>query len=251
MRNIRLTIEYDGTNYRGWQIQQKRPQTIKEEKTIQGIIERALSQILQEEIRLIGASRTDAGVHAKWQVANFKTESDLSYHSFQKSLNSILPKDIIIKEIKWTRSNFHARFDASLKTYRYQILNQGHDSAFTRLYHHYIPYKLDHRLMAGEASILVGRHDFKSFQAADKKEKNSIRTIKRLSVKKYQNLINIDVEADGFLYNMIRNIVGTLIEIGRGKFPPGSMKKILKAKNRQIAGPTAPAQGLCLRHVRY
>jgi tRNA pseudouridine38-40 synthase len=251
MRNIRLTIEYDGTNYQGWQIQQNRPHTLKKEKTIQGIIEKALSQILQEEVRIIGASRTDTGVHAKGQTANFKTESEMPVAAIQRAVNSILPKDIIIKDVKEADLDFHARFDARSKTYRYQILNQGCNSVFTRSYHYHISYALDHRLMKKEARVLIGRHDFKSFQAADKKEKGSIRTIKRISVKKIGNLINIDVKADGFLYNMVRNIVGTLIEIGRGKFPCGSMKKILAAKDRNKAGPTAPAKGLCLMQVLY
>ena len=251
MRNIKLTIEYDGTNYRGWQIQQRKPEAVGTEKTIQGVVERVLSGILQEETRIIGAGRTDAGVHALGQTANFKTKSKMPMAVMQRALNALLPKDIIIIDIEETKPDFNSRFNAISKTYRYQILNRDYSSAFERLYQHYVPYKLDARLMAREARVLIGRRDFKSFQAADKKERMSVRNIKRLSVKADGPVITIDIEANGFLYNMVRNIVGTLIEIGRGKFPIGSMKRILRAKDRTQAGPTAPAKGLCLMRVKY
>lgn len=251
MRNIRLTIEYDGTNYNGWQIQQKKPKEVGTEKTIQGVIERVLGGILQEEVRLIGAGRTDAGVHALGQVANFKTKSKTPITVIQKALNGLLPKDIIIRDIEEVKPYFNARFDARSKIYRYQILNRDYSSAFDRLYQYHVPYKLDVRLMRQEARVLVGRHDFKSFQAADKRERMSVRNLRRISIRRDGPAISIDIEADGFLYNMVRNIVGTLIEIGRGKFPPGSMRKILLAKDRTLAGPTAPAKGLSLVQVRY
>lgn len=251
MKNIKLTIEYDGTNYKGWQIQQKRPEEIGTEKTIQGVIERVLGGILQEEIRLIGSGRTDAGVHALGQVASFKTKSKMPMAVMQRALNALLPKDIVIVDIEEANPDFNARFDARSKTYRYQILNRDYSSAFDRLYQYYVPYKLDIRLMQREVRPLVGRRDFKSFQAADNKERMSIRNIRRASIRKDGPVINIDIEANGFLYNMVRNIVGTLIEIGRGKFPPGSMRRILRAKDRAAAGPTAPAKGLSLVRVRY
>lgn len=251
MRNIKLTIEYDGTNYKGWQIQQKHPEEIGTEKTIQGVIERVLDGILQEEIRLIGSGRTDAGVHALGQMANFKTRSKMPMAVMQRALNALLPKDIIIVDIEEANPDFSARFDARSKTYRYQILNRNYSSAFDRLYQYYVPYKLDVRLMKREAGALVGRHDFKSFHAADRKERMSIRNIRMVSVRKDGPVINIDIEANGFLYNMVRNIVGTLIEIGRGKFPPGSMKRLLRAKDRRLTGPTAPAKGLSLVRVKY
>lgn len=251
MRNIKITIEYDGTNYKGWQIQQARPGEIGTEKTIQGVIERVLSGILQDEIRIIGAGRTDAGVHALGQVANFKTKSKMPMAVMQRALNALLPKDIVIVDIEEVHPDFNARYDARSKTYRYQILNRDYSTAFDRLYQYHFPYKLDVRLMAREARILVGRKDFKSFQAADKRERMSVRNIRRISIRKDGPAINIDIEANGFLYNMVRNIVGTLIEIGRGKFAPGSMKRILRARDRTLAGPTAPAKGLCLVRVRY
>jgi tRNA pseudouridine38-40 synthase len=251
MRNIKLTIEYDGTRYIGWQIQQKRPKEIGKENTIQGIIEKALEKILHENIRISGAGRTDAGVHAKGQVANFHTSSKIATNSLQKAINALLPQDIVITKAQQASPNFDARFSAKTKIYHYQILNRRFDSVFERLYCFRVPYTLNVNLMRKEARVLKGRHDFKSFQASDKIEKNSIRTIRSISVKKYGPLIKIDVEADGFLYNMVRNIVGTLIDIGRGRLIPGSMAKILKAKDRRQAGPAAPARGLCLLKVKY
>lgn len=251
MRNIKVEIEYDGTNYRGWQIQQKRPEELGTEKTIQGIIERVLSGILQEEIRIIGAGRTDAGVHALGQVASFKTKSKMPMAVIQRALNALLPKDIIIVDTEEAKPDFNSRFDALSKTYRYQILNRDYASAFDRLYQYHVPYKLDAKLMNREARTLIGRRDFKSFQAADKKERMSVRNMRRASVRKDGPIINIDLEANGFLYNMVRNIVGTLIEIGRGKLPPGSMRRIIRAKDRTQAGPTALAKGLCLMRIRY
>jgi len=251
MRNIKIEIEYDGTNYKGWQIQQRRSSGVGTEKTIQGAIERVLSGILQEEIRIIGAGRTDSGVHALGQVANFKTKSKMPMAVMQRALNALLPKDIVIVDIEEAKADFNSRFDARSKTYRYEIMNRNYSTAFDRLYQYHIPYKLDVKLMAKEARFLIGRRDFKSFQAADKRERMSVRNIRRLSVRKDGPVIIIDIEANGFLYNMVRNIVGTLLEIGRGKLPAGSMRKILRAKDRTKAGPTAPAKGLCLLRVRY
>ncbi len=244
MRNIRLVIEYDGTNYAGWQIQ-------KNAKSIQATLEAALKRILNEKAKLISCGRTDSGVHAKGHVANFKTNSKIPLVNIERGLNSVLPKDIVIKEAKEVPSDFNSRFDAKSKVYRYTILNRPHPAALCRYYFYHIPYKLNLKKMRREAKVLLGRHDFKSFQAADKKERSSVRTIKKLTVKKKGDFIEIEMGADGFLYNMARNIVGTLIEIGRGRFKPGSMKKILKAKDRNLAGRTAPAKGLCLVEVKY
>lgn len=254
MRNILLKIEYIGTNYRGWQTQKKnkpKKNSKTELVTIQETIEKILRRILQEDISLICSGRTDAGVHAKEQCVNFKTNSEISLNKLKKALNSLLPNDIIIKSAKRVRANFHARYDAKSKIYRYLILNRGHGSVFMRetALHLYRPLAIEP--MRRAAKILKGRHDFKSFQATDKVEKNSIRTIKAISVKKRGNLIMIDIEADGFLWNMVRNIVGTLLEIGRGKIKEASIKKILRAKMRKYAGPTAPARGLCLLRVVY
>jgi tRNA pseudouridine38-40 synthase len=246
MRNLKLEIEYDGTNYAGWQVQA--PQR---KKSIQEVLEKTLRKILQEKIRLIVSGRTDAGTHALAQTANFKTNSGISADKLRKGLNALLPDDISISKVEEVASNFHSRFDAKSKIYRYCLLNRPHPSAVLRNTVYFYPYPLDIKLMQKESRALVGRHDFRSFQAADKKERGSIRTIKELKISRKGDFINIDIEADGFLYNMVRNIVGTLVEIGRGRFKKGSLRRILLAKDRKIAGPTLPARGLCLLKVKY
>lgn len=244
MRNILLKIEYDGTDYAGWQHQ-------KNAKSIQETIEAALKRITGRKARLISCGRTDAGVHALNHIANFKTDSKIPLFKLQRALNSVLPKDIVIKEAKAVPLKFHSRFDARSKIYRYTIVNGPSPSAISRNFAVHISYKLDLALMKKEAKVLIGKHDFKSFQAADRIERSSVRTIKDLRIKKNGDFLKIDVEADGFLYNMVRNIAGTLIDIGRGRLPAGSMARILKAKDRKLAGETAPAKGLCLIEVKY
>jgi len=248
MPNICLTIAYDGTHYAGWQVQ-------KNAKTIQAELEKALRKILKEKITLIGSGRTDSGVHARAQIANFKTKRTGSRPGLElvNALNGNLPEDISIVGAKKVPSKFHSRFDAKGKIYRYTILNSRIDDPFTKNYYHKVRYKLDVPLVKKETKVLIGRHDFKSFQAksALSKIKNTVRTVKRISVKKEKDLIYIDIEANGFLHNMARNIAGTLIEIGRGYLPAGSMRKILSAGDRTKAGPTAPARGLTLIKVKY
>ena len=239
MPNTRLTIAYDGTNYAGWQIQ-------KNARAVQGIIEKALRKVLNENVKLIGAGRTDSGVHAKGQVANFKSKKDFTL----TALNANLPEDIAIIKIKRVRENFHSRFDAKGKVYRYMILNSRIGDPLARRFCWRVPWPLDVSRMKKEANTLIGKHDFKAFQAKSV-IKNTVRTIKRLNIKKKGRFVTIDIEANGFLYNMVRNIVGTLVEIGRGYFPKGSMKRILHSRSRRQAGPTAPAQGLTLLRVLY
>lgn len=253
MRNIKLEIEYDGTNYCGWQVQNSPQSTVhsSQKKAIQQTIEKVLSKILQEKIRLIASGRTDAGVHAKGQVANFKTNSQIPLKKLQVALNSLLPQDIAIINVREVNANFHSRFNAKSKLYRYTILNNAQRSAFLRNTAYFYPYFLDLKLMRAESKALLGQHNFKAFQASDKKERSATRTIKNLKINKKKGLVYIDIEADGFLYNMARNIVGTLIEIGRGKLKKGDLEKILQAKDRRLAGPTAGARGLCLLSVKY
>ncbi|MBL7084984.1 MAG: tRNA pseudouridine(38-40) synthase TruA [Candidatus Omnitrophica bacterium] len=248
MRNIRLAIEYDGTNYCGWQVQNKRKS---KEKTIQEALEKALSRILQEKVKVIGSGRTDSGVHALGQAANFKSKSNLSCQNIQKALNSILPRDIRIKPVKEVPLGFHARFSAQSKLYRYTIVNGSFVSPFLRRYSYLVKHPLNMAKMRKGARYLLGRHNFRSFQAVEKKERAATRTIKRLDIHKEDNLIYLNIEADGFLYKMVRNIAGTLIEVGRGKLKPQDVKRILRAKNRIYAGPCAPAKGLCLMEVKY
>jgi len=274
MRNIKLTIEYAGTNYAGWQVQNKK------HRTLQETLEKALQKILQKRIKIIGSGRTDAGVHAQAQVANFKTDSTIAIGKLQKALNAVLPDDISVIKTEEAGLDFHSRFSAKSKVYRYTILNRSSRPAILKDTVYFSPYPLNLKLMRKEARDILGRHNFKSFQAADKpvrqwfgfpysqshrtagrglasncqshnKERDATRTIKNLKITREKNFIYIDIEADGFLYNMVRNIVGTLIEIGRGKLPEGSTKKILLARNRKFAGPTLPAQGLCLLAVKY
>lgn len=263
MRNIKLEIEYEGTNYCGWQAQSIRQShkaqgtrhksqgTSHKKKAIQEVIEDILQKILQEKIRLIASGRTDAGVHALAQVANFKTNSAISLEKLQKALNGLLPDDIVITNIEEEDLEFHSRFLPKSKIYRYTILNRRYPSAILRGTVYFYPYPLNARAMRKESRVLLGRHNFKSFQATNKLERSSIRVIKSIGITKNRDLLHIEIEGSGFLHNMVRNIVGTLIEIGRGKIPPESLKKILLAKDRRFAGPTAPAKGLCLIKVKY
>jgi len=245
MRNIKLEIEYDGSNYCGWQVQKSH------RKSIQETIEKTLREILQEKIKLVASGRTDRGVHAKAQVANFLTNSEIALKKLQKALNGLLPEDIAIIKAEEVSVDFHSRFQAKSKLYRYTILNRNYPSAFSRNQVYFFPRLLNIELMREESKVLLGKHDFKSFQASDKKKSDSVRTIKKLRITKDKDLIYIDIEAGGFLYNMVRNIAGTLIDIGRGRFNKGYLKKLLYSKNRKLAGPTAPAQGLCLLKVKY
>lgn len=253
MRNLRLEIEYDGTGYCGWQAQRRHEseKTSQRKKSIQETIEKVLQKVIREKTRLIASGRTDAGVHALAQVANFHTKSNISIDKLQGAFNGLLPDDIAVVNIKEACTSFHSRFDAKSKIYRYTILNRKYPSAALRNTIYFYPYPLDVKLMFREAKVLLGRHDFKSFQASDKRERASIKTIKKINVSRDKDCIYIDIESDGFLYNMVRNISGTLIEIGRGKFPPGSLRKILREKDRRLAGPTLPAAGLSLIKVRY
>ena len=247
MRNLRLLIEYDGTSYCGWQTQTRN----KLKRSIQGILEDTLRKILQEKINLTGSGRTDAGVHAAGQVANFKTGSDIPLRNLQRSLNSLLPDDIVVKDVKEVSLSFHSRYSARSKRYRYTVLNRPFSCALSRNVVFFYPHPLDIKLMKKAAKAFVGRHDFSAFRNADKKAASSVRRVKKLILKKEGDFIHIDIEADGFLYNMVRSIAGTLIEVGRGKIEAGEAGKILRGKRRDLAGPTAPAKGLCLMAVKY
>jgi tRNA pseudouridine38-40 synthase len=252
MRNFRLTVEYDGTEYNGWQIQ-NRNQRRKggKVKTIQGVLSDALSKIFSKKIRLISSGRTDSGVHAKSHVANLKVSTRLQPSQVKKAINSLLPRDIVVKKVEEVPLSFNAQYDALSKTYRYAICNGGYVSPFIRRYVYRFKQPLDVSVMRKEAKILLGTHDLKAFKSSGGKTIDNIRTIKKLTIKKSGALIEIDIEADSFLYNMARNIVGTLIEVGRNKFSTGSTRKILEKKDRRLAGPTVPARGLCLIDVTY
>ncbi|MCX5715143.1 MAG: tRNA pseudouridine(38-40) synthase TruA [Candidatus Omnitrophica bacterium] len=258
MRNIKLEIEYDGSGYAGWQVQNRHSA-----KTIQGKIEKTLQKIIKEKARVVASGRTDAGVSALAQAANFHTSCTLPVEKIKNALNALLPGDIVISQAREVGLNFHAIRDVRSKIYRYSILNRPHRPALSRHGVYFCHFPLDVELMRRQARLLVGRHDFKAFCASGSSACSTIRTIKKITIKKYphiypgavekkdDSLIVIDIEADGFLYNMVRNIVGTLVEIGRGRFKKSGIKRILLAKDRKLAGPCAPAKGLCLIKVNY
>ncbi len=244
MRNIKLTIRYDGTGYSGWQFQ-------KNARTVQDTIEKAIRGIVRGRVSLIASGRTDAGVHAAAQIANFRTASKIPLDNLRMALNAKLPEDILIVKAEYARAGFNAQKSAKSKHYRYTIYNNDFMDPFLRCFASKCFFKLNASMMRKGARCLIGRHDFTSFRAKDGQEKESVRTIKYIKISRRGDLIYIDIEADGFLYNMVRNIAGTLIDVGRGKIPAEDVRKILSAKDRRFCGPTAPARGLSLIKVNY
>lgn len=239
MKRIMLTVAYDGTNYKGWQIQP-------DELTIEGVLNSELSRLLNEDIRVIGASRTDTGVHARGAVCVFDTESSIPGDKFSFALNQSLPDDIRIMASKQVADDFHPRKVACRKTYEYRIYNDTFPLPTRRLYTHHVYGPLDEKLMQEAGQYLVGEHDFTSFSSAGSQAVSPVRTIYELSVRREALEVVITVTGNGFLYNMVRIIAGTLIEAGQGKYPPERVKEMLKARDRVAAGQTAPACGLCL-----
>ena len=253
MRNLKLTIEYDGKNYCGWQTQKRRKgKNTARRLSIQETIEKTLRKIIQEKVSIAASGRTDSGVHAWAQVANFKTNSQIPAGKLQMALNCLLPADIVIKAIDEVGPDFHSCFNARSKTYRYAVLNRSYPSALLKDKTHFYYHPLDIALMRKEARSLLGRHDFEIFRASGSSSQTTVRTIKKISISTAcYPLVIIDIEADGFLYNMVRKIVGTLLEIGRGRFKRGHIKKILRSKDINLCGPTVPAKGLFLIKVNY
>lgn len=244
MKRIKLVISYDGTNYCGWQLQPGHP-------TIEAKLNLALSELLGEEIAVIGASRTDSGVHALGNVAVFDTNAAIQAEKICPAVNQRLPKDIRVQSSVEVNSNFHPRRVASLKTYEYRILNRKVALPMERLYTNFIYYDLDVSLMQEAAQYLLGEHDFKSFCSVKTQAFETIRTIHQLTVNKNGDIITISITGNGFLYNMIRIIAGTLMQIGRGAYPPQKMEVILKGCKRGLAGPTALAIGLTLIKIDF
>ena len=246
MPNIKLTLEYDGTRYYGWQRQRSLP-------TLQGILEEKIKQLTNEPVKVIGAGRTDAGVHAIGQVANFKTRMRLDKQAWQRALNSLLPEDIIVWKVERKGEKFHARYDAHCKIYRYCILNRPFRTAIGRQYQWVVYPPLNLARMRKASRLLNGRHDFSAFQAgsAVEKTRSSVCTIQKLSISKRRGAILFTIEADRFLHQMVRTIVGTLVEVGKGKRSPEEVTTILRSKDRNRAGQTAPPQGLFLMEVKY
>lgn len=246
-RRIKLTLAYDGTNYNGWQVQ-ARPQGV---KTIQGILEEKLKLLTKEEIKVVAAGRTDAGVHALGQVVHFDTNSTIPTERFPQALLSVLPWDIVPLAAEEVDENFHARYSARWKTYRYTIDTGPMPHVFWRRFAYHCPHPLDRKAMARATEYLLGEHDFRSFCASGSSAKNFVRTIAACRWKEEGQLLMLEITGNGFLYNMVRIIMGTLLEIGKGKLKPEAMGEIIAARDRKAAGPTAPAHGLCLLKVEY
>ena len=242
MKRVKLVVAYDGTAYHGWQIQPGA-------RTIEGELNRTLSELLQEEIQVIGASRTDSGVHALCNVAVFDTDTRIPAEKLSYALNQRLPEDIRIQSSCEVEADFHPRHCDSRKTYEYRILNREFPLPTKRLYSYFTYVPLDVSRMKKAASYLIGEHDFKSFCATAAVVESTVRTLYEATVGRENDEIVIRVCGNGFLYNMVRIIAGTLMEVGRGNLEPEGMKEILEAKDRTVAGPTAPACGLTL--VKY
>ncbi|MEG1411555.1 MAG: tRNA pseudouridine(38-40) synthase TruA [Terrisporobacter sp.] len=243
MRNIKLTIQYNGKNYCGWQKQN-------DSLGIQGTIEQAIKEITKEDIKINGSGRTDAGVHALGQVANFNTDCKIPVDKIPNALNSKLPEDIAIINAEEKELNFHSRHCAKGKRYRYMIYNSIYRSPIYNDIAYFVKYDLDFEKMEEEAKTLIGTHDFKGFMSSGSSVVNTVRTIYDIKISKQEELIIIEVEGNGFLYNMVRILVGTLVDIGRGRIDT-DMLSIIKSKTRSMAGHTAPAHGLFLKKVDY
>jgi tRNA pseudouridine38-40 synthase len=255
MKKIKLLLEYDGTTYQGWQIQKKG-------LSIQRILEDKILRVTEKQSKVIGASRTDAGVHALGQVAAFRTESRLDPATIKRALNALLPQDIRVLDASEVDDSFHPAHSAIKKSYFYIISNQREISAFLYRYAWAVKQTLDLNSMIQSTQFLIGKHDFSSFMGTGSSIKNPIRKIFSLNIERFEEMdfmtahmkgkfIKIRIEADGFLRHMIRNITGTLVEVGRGRIPVSGMEDILKSRDRRLAGPGAPPNGLFLEKIVY
>lgn len=247
MANIKVTIAYDGTNYHGFQEQRGTGFP-----TVQGVFEESLSRLAKREIRVIGAGRTDAGVHARGQVVNFASgDLRIPTERLAYALNSMLPADIVALEAAEVPASFHSRFSAVSKTYCYVINNGKNPYPFLRLYSYHVPRSLDTGAMQEGARHLVGKHDFSAFRALGTPVKTTVRNLFGIQVSREGELVYIDIRADGFLYHMARMITGTLIRVGLGKLGPRDVADILASRDSLKGGPAAPARGLFLERVEY
>lgn len=244
MKRIKLTIAYDGTNYCGWQVQ---PNGI----TVEEVVNKALKKLTGEDIQVIGASRTDSGVHALGNVAVFDTHTTIPPERISYALNQRLPEDIVIVKSEEVAEDFHPRYCDCSKTYEYHILNMRIPIPTKRLINYFVSYDLDVEKMRKAAGYLIGEHDFVSFCNVRTDVEDTVRTVTELEILKDGEEITIRISGNGFLYNMVRIIVGTLIRVGRGFYEPEKVKEILEAKDRKAAGVTAPPHGLILAEIRY
>ncbi len=244
MKNVKLLIEYDGTNYNGWQRQTNGI-------GIQQVIEDSIKKLTGEDVIVNGSSRTDAGVHARGFVANFNTNATVPAANYKYALKGKLPDDIVILESEEVPEDFHARYSSKGKTYSYTILNRAQPSALLRNYVYHVKYKLDINAMKEACKAFIGTHDFKGFKSPGSSVKTSVRTIYDLHIENQGDEIKIFVSGDGFLYNMVRIIVGTLVLVGRGKIKPNEIEEIIRSGDRKRAGKCAPPTGLYLEKVFY
>ena len=246
MRNFKLTLEYDGAGFSGWQFQPG-------QRTVQGHLQEKLQRIFKKKVNCIASGRTDSGVHALGQVVHFKGETSMKASQIQRALNAFLDKDVVVIKAQEVPMDFHAQYSVKNKTYRYTLLNRKYPSALAYKRACYYPYTLNISLMRKAAKLIKGRHDFKCFQAASEasKRKNTVRTISALTIVKEGDFIHVSITANGFLYKMVRNIVGTLLAVGSEKMSVSKVLQLLKSKDRKLSPPTAPPDGLYLVAVRY
>ncbi|HEX16321.1 MAG TPA: tRNA pseudouridine(38-40) synthase TruA [Deltaproteobacteria bacterium] len=245
MRNLKLLIEYDGTHFHGWQIQP-------DQRTVQGVLQETIAQVVGHRVRLIGASRTDAGVHALGQVANFKTTSKLPPETMQRAFNALLPDDVVVKAVEEVPLSFHSRFRSTGKVYEYRLLLTPWPSAILRHFCWHLPERLDLEAIEQCCRMLLGVHDFSSFQLSGSDTRNPVREVRRAEVhERSPGHVVMVFEANAFLRGMVRSIVGTLVDVGRGRITPEEFEEIMAAKDRSRASPTAPARGLFLVEVKY
>lgn len=245
MKNYKIIIQYDGSRYKGWQVQNST------DMTIQGKLQSVLSQMTGQEIEVIGSGRTDAGVHAYGQVANFHVPNQFNAQGILDYLNQYLPMDIAVISIEEVDERFHARFHATRKTYAYRIHRSNIPNVFERKYMYTYTEPLDINVMKEAASILIGTHDFMSFCGNKKMKKSTVRTITNINIEEYENELRISYTGDGFLQQMIRILTGTLIEVGNGMKQVSDIRRILESRDRANAGYTVPAEGLSLQSVEY
>lgn len=245
MKNYKLIIQYDGGRYKGWQ------RLGKDENTIQGKIEKVLSELVGEKIEIIGCSRTDAGVHAFNQIANFKTDKNLTEAEVKKYLNRYLPQDISIREVRSVPEKFHARYNAKEKTYLYKIWNEEYTNPFMRKYSMHVDKKLNITRMKKACEYFIGKHDFTTFSNAKSKKKSMVREIYSIDIGENDGFIEIRVRGNGFLHNMVRKIVGTLLEVGLGEIDAEIISKIIDSKKRNQVSYIADARGLYLEKIEF
>lgn len=245
MRNFRMVLQYEGTRYQGWQKQEST------ENTIQGKLEALLSKMAGMPVEVQGSGRTDAGVHAYGQVANFKLDTDKSPEELAAYINQYLPEDIAVIELTEAAPRFHSRLNAKGKCYRYRVLNSALPHVFDRRYVYQLPDKLDLAAMRQAALLMCGEHDFQAFTSARKGKKSTVRCVDSIEIEQVQDEIRFTFRGNGFLYHMVRIMMGTLLSVGKGELEAEKIPQILDAKNRQLAGELVPAKGLALMEVYY